>query len=315
MKGRKRRQAAGAALYEVMSDLIYSTTSTDLTIIEALIEAAQHNGPGWLAVEDPVSGQLSYKRLLAATAILGRKLMPLAPEGRTLGVMLPTSNGAVVTLFAVMSAGRVPAMINFTAGAANILAACRAAEVDTILTSRAFIEKGRLGNVVAQLEARLRIIYLEDIRATIGGFDKLRGLLAWKKPLVARKPDDWAVVMFTSGSEGLPKGVVLSHRNMMTNVAQAEARIDFGRQDKLFNVLPVFHSFGLTVGTVLPLVSGVSTLSLSVAAALPHGAGTGLRQSAPPCCSAPIRSSTAMRGSPIRMISARCATCWPAPSR
>ena len=65
--------------------------------------------------------------------------------------------------------------------------------------------------------------------------------------------------MFTSGSEGLPKGVVLSHRNMMTNVAQAEARIDFGREDKLFNVLPVFHSFGLTVGTVLPLVSGVST--------------------------------------------------------
>jgi acyl-[acyl-carrier-protein]-phospholipid O-acyltransferase/long-chain-fatty-acid--[acyl-carrier-protein] ligase len=259
LKGRKRRQAAGAALYEVMSDLIYSTTSTDVTIIEALIEAAHHNGPGWLAVEDPVSGKLSYKRLLAATAILGRKLMPLAAEGRALGVMLPTSNGAVVTLFAVMSAGRVPAMINFTAGAANILSACRAAEVDTILTSRAFIEKGRLGNVVAQLEASLRLIYLEDIRATIGGFDKLRGLLSWNKPLVARKPDDWAVVMFTSGSEGLPKGVVLSHRNMMTNVAQAEARIDFGRQDKLFNVLPVFHSFGLTVGTVLPLVSGVST--------------------------------------------------------
>ncbi len=259
LKGRKRRQAAGAALYEVMSDLIYSTTATDLTIIEALIEAAHHNGPGWLAVEDPVSGQLSYKRLLAATAILGRKLMPLAAEGRALGVMLPTSNGAVVTLFAVMSAGRVPAMINFTAGAANILSACRAAEVDTILTSRTFIEKGRLGAVAAQLEASLRLIYLEDIRATIGGMDKLRGLLSWKKPLVARKPDDWAVVMFTSGSEGLPKGVVLSHRNMMTNVAQAEARIDFGRQDKLFNVLPVFHSFGLTVGTVLPLVSGVST--------------------------------------------------------
>jgi acyl-[acyl-carrier-protein]-phospholipid O-acyltransferase/long-chain-fatty-acid--[acyl-carrier-protein] ligase len=259
LKGRKRRQAAGAALYEVMSDLIYRTTSIDVTIVEALIEAAHHNGPGWLAVEDPVSGQLSYKRLLAATAILGRKLMPLAAEGRTLGVMLPTSNGAVVTLFAVMSAGRVPAMINFTSGAANILSACRAADVDTILTSRTFIEKGRLGAVAAQLETKLRLVYLEDIRTTIGGFDKLRGLLSWKRPLVARKPDDWAVVMFTSGSEGLPKGVVLSHRNMMTNVAQAEARIDFGRQDKLFNVLPVFHSFGLTVGTVLPLVSGVST--------------------------------------------------------
>ncbi len=259
IKGRKRRQAAGAALYTIMSDLIFRTTSTDRTVVRALIDAAKIHGPQWLAVEDPVSGQLTYKRLLQATAILGRKLMPLALEGRPLGIMLPTSNGAVVTLFAVMSAGRVPAMINFTAGAANILAACRAAEIDTILTSRAFVEKGRLDNVVAQLQSQVRIVYLEDIRKTVGTLDKLRGALGWKKPLVARKPDDWAVIMFTSGSEGTPKGVVISHRNMLANVAQAAARVDFGREDKLFNVLPVFHSFGLTAGTVLPLVSGVST--------------------------------------------------------
>jgi acyl-[acyl-carrier-protein]-phospholipid O-acyltransferase / long-chain-fatty-acid--[acyl-carrier-protein] ligase len=257
IKGRKRRQAAGAALYEIMSDMIFRTTSTDRTIVEALIAAAERNGPNWLAVEDPVSGRLTYKRLLMAIAILGRKLMPLAPEGRALGVMMPTSNGGVVTFFAAMSAGRVPAMINFTAGAANILSACRAAELDTIVTSRAFVDKGRLDNVVVQLAKELRIVYLEDIRATVGAFDKLRGLLGWKKPLIARKPDDWAVILFTSGSEGLPKGVVLSHRNMLANVAQAAARIDFGREDKLFNVLPIFHSFGLTAGTVLPLVSGV----------------------------------------------------------
>src|SRR6202042_1400067 len=104
---------------------------------------------------------------------------------------------------------------------------------------------------------QVRVVYLEDIRPTIGLFDKLSGALNWKKPLVARKPDDWAVILFTSGSEGLPKGVVLSHRNILANVAQAEASIDFGREDKLFNLLPVFHSFGLTAGTFLPLVSGV----------------------------------------------------------
>ena len=82
--------------------------------------------------------------------------------------MLPTSNGAVVTLFALMSAGRVPAMINFTAGAANILSACRAAQLDTILTSRVFVEKGRLDHVVAQLQTQVRIVYLEDIRTTVG---------------------------------------------------------------------------------------------------------------------------------------------------
>ncbi|MFZ0147594.1 MAG: acyl-[ACP]--phospholipid O-acyltransferase [Xanthobacteraceae bacterium] len=259
LKGRKRRQAAGSALYTIMSDLIFRTTPTDRTVVEAVIEAAKLHGPAWPAIEDPVRGQMSYRRLLQATAILGHKLMPYALEGHALGVMLPTSNAAVITLLAVMSGGRVPALINFTAGAANVLAACRAAQVDTIVTSRAFVEKGRLENLIAQVQAQVSVVYLEDIAKTIGLPDKLRGFFSWKRPLVARTPDDWAVILFTSGSEGSPKGVVLSHRNMLANVAQAAARIDFGREDKLFNVLPVFHSFGLTAGTVLPLVSGVPT--------------------------------------------------------
>ncbi|HEY4857976.1 MAG TPA: acyl-[ACP]--phospholipid O-acyltransferase, partial [Xanthobacteraceae bacterium] len=257
LKGRKRRQAAGAALYGIMSDLVFRTTSTDRTVIEAVIQAADTHGFRRIAVEDPVSGALSYKRLLTATTILGEKLMPLAAQGRAIGVMLPNANGAVVAVLALMSAGRVPAMINFTAGAANILAACKAAAMDTILTSRAFIERGKLGPLLAAIEKGVKILYLEDIRPSITLTDKIRGLLRYKKPLVNRKPDDWAAILFTSGSEGVPKGVVLSHRNMLANVAQAAARIDFGREDKVFNVLPVFHSFGLTVGVVLPLVSGV----------------------------------------------------------
>jgi acyl-[acyl-carrier-protein]-phospholipid O-acyltransferase/long-chain-fatty-acid--[acyl-carrier-protein] ligase len=257
IKGRKRRQAAGSALYTVMSEMMYRTAATDQTLIEALIAAAELHGPNWLATEDPVSGQLSYKKLLIGVSVLGRKLMPLAPEGKALGVMLPTSNGAIVTMLAVLSAGRVPAMINFSAGATNILGACRAAEVDTILTSRTFVEKGRLDHVVAEIQKQVRVVYLEDIRKTVSRSDKVRGLLSWRKPLVARKPDDWAVILFTSGTEGLPKGVVLSHRNVLTNVAQCAARIDFGREDRLFNALPVFHSFGFTGGVILPLISGV----------------------------------------------------------
>jgi acyl-[acyl-carrier-protein]-phospholipid O-acyltransferase / long-chain-fatty-acid--[acyl-carrier-protein] ligase len=257
LKGRKRRLAAGAALYGIMSDLVFRTTSTDRTVVEAVIQAAATHGRNRVAIEDPVSGEVSYKRLLVAAAIVGTKLMPMAAPGRAVGVMLPNANGAVVTVLGLMTAGRVPAMINFTAGAANILAACKAAQIDTILSSRVFIEKGRLANLVVAIEKEIKIVYLEDIRASITAGDKIRGLLNANKPLLERKPDDWAAILFTSGSEGVPKGVVLSHRNMLANAAQAAARIDFGREDKVFNVLPVFHSFGLTVGVVLPLVSGV----------------------------------------------------------
>ena len=278
LKGRKRRLAAGAALYGIMSDLVFRTTSTDRTVFRAVVDAAHQHGSNRVAVEDPLSGSLTYKKLLVGAAVLGSKLMPLAPEGRAIGVMLPNANGAVVTILGLMSAGRVPAMINFTAGAANILAACKAAQLDKIVTSRSFVEKGKLTNLVATLGQTVGIVYLEDVRETVTFADKIRGLLHREKPLVPRQPDDWAAILFTSGSEGVPKGVVLSHRNMLANAAQAAARIDFGRSDKVFNVLPVFHSFGLTVGLDAAARVGRADLSLSLALALPHRGGTDLRR-------------------------------------
>jgi acyl-[acyl-carrier-protein]-phospholipid O-acyltransferase / long-chain-fatty-acid--[acyl-carrier-protein] ligase len=257
LKGKKRRIAAGAALYEVMSDLVFRTSPTDRTIPEAMIEAAETHGMSWIAVEDPVAGPLSYKRLLLGAAVLGRKLLPFAAEGQAIGVLLPNANGTVVTILALMSGGRIPAMLNFSGGPANVAAACRAAALQTIITSGAFVEKGRLEKLIDHLSTHFRIVYLEDLRATVTFGDKLRGMREFKQPLVARNPDDPACIMFTSGSEGVPKGVVLSHRNILANAAQAEARIDFGRRDTVFNVLPVFHSFGLTVGLILPLVHGV----------------------------------------------------------
>src|SRR5262245_52022017 len=155
-----------------MSDLVFRTTSTDRTVTEAIIEAAQIHGMSRTAVEDPVTGALSYKRLLMGASVLGRKLMPLAAEGKAIGVMLPNANGAVVTVVGIMSAGRVPAMINFTAGLSNIRAACKATEVTTIVTSRAFVEKGKLDALVAALAQELKIVWLEDVRAGVGLADK-----------------------------------------------------------------------------------------------------------------------------------------------
>ena len=257
LKGRPRRQAAGAMLYQIMSDLIFRTTPTDRTVVEAMVEAAKIQGWGRIAVEDPVTGKLSYRKLLIAARVLAGKFESLAGEGEAVGVMLPNANGAAATLLGMMSAGRVPAMINFTAGAANVQAACTAAVVRTIVTSRAFVERARLDKLVDTLAETVRISYLEDLRGTLSIGDKIRGFFRYRRTLVPRKADDPAAILFTSGSEGTPKGVVLSHRNMLCNAAQAAARIDFGRTDKVFNTLPVFHAFGLTVGLVLPLVSGV----------------------------------------------------------
>ena len=257
LKGRRRREAAGAALYEIMSELVFRTTSIDRTIFDATVEAAHKHGTGHVILEDPVSGKLTYRRMLLAARIIGRKLAPLAGVGGAVGVMLPNANGAAIAFLGLSSAGRVPAMINFTSGSANILVACRAAEIGTIVTSRAFVEKASLGPLVATLQATVAIVYLEDIRAGVGALDKLDAFLWWRRPIAERSPVDAAAILFTSGSEGVPKGVALSHRNILANAAQGAARIDFGRTDKVFNVLPLFHSFGLTVGLILPLVSGV----------------------------------------------------------
>ncbi|MFB2552627.1 acyl-[ACP]--phospholipid O-acyltransferase [Ensifer soli] len=255
--GRKRRMAAGAALYGIMSDLVFDTSLSDRTIPEAVIAMAKMRGMRALATEDPLTGALTGGRLLAGAAVLAKKFQGLFPDERSIGVMLPNANGAVATLLGLMSAGKVPAMMNFTAGAANLRSAATAAELKTILTSRAFVEQAKLGPVVEELGRTLRIVYLDELRETIGRLDKLLGFLTKTRLRARRSADDPAVILFTSGSEGAPKGVVLTHRNILANAAQAAARIDFHSGDKVFNVLPVFHSFGLTAGTVLPLVSGV----------------------------------------------------------
>src|SRR6185437_12262017 len=158
-----------------------------------VMAAAHHHGLKRIAVQDPVPGALSYKRLLIGANVLARKLSACAPEGEAVGVLLPNANGAAATILGLTSAGRVPALINFTAGAINILAACEAARVKTIVTSRAFIEKGRLEKLVGSLAPRLQLVYLEDVRARVTLSDKLRAAVSYSRPLAAsqRSPARW----------------------------------------------------------------------------------------------------------------------------
>ena len=179
-------------------------------------------------------------------------------------MLLPNSNGAVVTFFALQAYGRVPAMLNFSAGPQAVTSACKTAEIKTVLTSRRFVELGRFEDLIEAISETSKIVYLEDLKKEIGAIDKAAGMM--KLPFAgyvhryqAVQPEDAAVILFTSGSEGAPKGVVLSHANLMSNLVQLSVRIDFNSQDTVFNCLPMFHSFGLTGGTILPILSGVKT--------------------------------------------------------
>jgi acyl-[acyl-carrier-protein]-phospholipid O-acyltransferase/long-chain-fatty-acid--[acyl-carrier-protein] ligase len=257
LKGKARRNAAGAALQDVMIDALVKNAMLDHSLFEALGHAYRDRDTGKVIIEDALGTKLTYRKLILGAQVLSRKLENGTSVGENVGVLLPNSAGVAVVFMALQNIGRVPAMLNFSAGPVNVLAAMKAAQVKTVLTSKAFIEKGKLDKLMAAISAEARIVYLEDVRASIGMADKIKGLLAGTAPRVVRQANDPAVVLFTSGSEGTPKGVVLSHRNILANSAQALARVDANANDKVFNVLPVFHSFGLTGGMMMPLLAGI----------------------------------------------------------
>jgi len=224
----------------------------------AFRDACDTYGKAGAVLEDALGGKLTYKRVLIGARVLGARFEKMSQPGEALGILLPNTNAVIVTFFALQSAGRVAAMLNYTAGPAALVSALSTGKIRTVLASRAFVDKAGLEAPVAAIEkAGVKIIWLEELRENISLAEKASAFLNWRRPLRPVKASDPAVILFTSGSEGTPKGVVLSHANLHANVAQAEARIDISVQDKLFNVLPVFHSFGLTGGAILPLLYGV----------------------------------------------------------
>jgi len=266
MSAKERRAIAGRRLYDEMSRMIFETSDTQRTLFTALCDASALHGGKALVVEDVKREPLSYARLITAAGLLGKRLEQGTQQGEAIGLLLPNVTGVAAAFFALQAIGRVPAMLNFTVGLANMRSACTTAEIATIVTARAFVEQAKLGDLIAALENDgRRIVYLEDLGATIGAVEKLCAALTVKRAGARHRrraisPDAPAVILFTSGSEGTPKGVVLTHRNLLSNCAQLAARIDFNTSDVVVNALPVFHSFGLTGGTLLPLLNGIRTV-------------------------------------------------------
>jgi acyl-[acyl-carrier-protein]-phospholipid O-acyltransferase/long-chain-fatty-acid--[acyl-carrier-protein] ligase len=257
LRGRPRRRARGVALFDRMAELQFLTFDIRRTLHAAFEASAKARGLSRAAVEDPLSGPMSLRMFRIGVAMLARKIAALTEPGETVGVMLPNANGAALTFMALQAAGRVPAMLNFTSGAHNLIAACEETRIRFVLTSRAFVDKAKLKPEIEAIEAHARIVWLEDMRASATTMDKLRAALAAGSLLADREPDDPAVVLFTSGSEGAPKGVALSHANLLANIAQIGTRFDIRLTDICFNPLPMFHAFGLTGGLLLGLVSSM----------------------------------------------------------
>ena len=264
VKGSERRELAGEQLSELMAEMMYAAEDRDLTLFQALRQGAQHHGARLPIIEDTDRGPLSYRQLSLACLVLGKQLARTTRPREMVGVMLPNSVGACIGFLALSAYGRVPAMLNFTQGTRDWQAACQAAQLRQVITSRRFIERAELGAALEQLRPLVDIVYLEDVAAGIGLRQRLAGLMrllgltfGWK--VDRSTPEQPAVVLFTSGSEGAPKGVVLSHRNIIANIHQVRARLDFNLQDRLLSAMPMFHSFGLMAGVLLPLVAGVRT--------------------------------------------------------
>jgi acyl-[acyl-carrier-protein]-phospholipid O-acyltransferase/long-chain-fatty-acid--[acyl-carrier-protein] ligase len=232
----------------------------EISLFDALVDAARAHGADKPILEDQERRPISYKDLIRASFALGRKLAAMTKPGEHVGVLLPSSQAAVVTFFALHAFGRIPTMLNFTAGLRNLRAACELAGVKRVLTSHRFIEQGKLHDLIDALEPLAAITYLEEVRASIGLPDKLFAAAAALVPKQVRartQPGDPGVILFTSGSFGAPRGVVLTHSNLVANVMQIAAHIDLDPAWVMFNPLPVFHSFGLTGGVLLPLLTGM----------------------------------------------------------
>ncbi|MBI3849029.1 MAG: AMP-binding protein [Verrucomicrobia bacterium] len=251
-------------------------------VLAAIAEMAKQR-PKQIVLEDLTRQKLTYRRLLVGADVLSQQWKTLlspgdspceitpasttvdaataTPQGERVGVLLPNVNAMPVVVLSLWRFGKVPAILNYSTGMATMLACVQLAGIKQIISSRAFLERARL-NIEPLIKAGIEIIYLEDVRAQVSGAQKFFTLFRHilTSHSVLRPPhsgDDPAVVMFTSGSEGEPKGVELSHRNLLANIRQMLAVADMQDTDRMFNALPLFHSFGLTVATLLPLVRGM----------------------------------------------------------
>jgi acyl-[acyl-carrier-protein]-phospholipid O-acyltransferase/long-chain-fatty-acid--[acyl-carrier-protein] ligase len=260
------KKARAPFVARLLGESAYAAQVPAHSLFRELLAAAARHGGGRAAWTGHDGRTLSYSQVLSRSAYLGTRLEASTRQGEVVGIMMPTSIAGALAFWGLQFAHRIPAWLNFTMGPGAFLSTARTAGVRTVVTSRVFVAEARLQEKLAALTgAGIGVIYLEDLRPSF----LRKALAAWLGLRVASayraRESRWDApgrdrrcsIFFTSGSSGLPKAVVLSHENLLANVAQLRARIDFSHNDCVFNALPLFHAFGFTGGMLTPLLSGV----------------------------------------------------------
>ena len=269
MPTREIREKSSSRLYDIMSEMTFDSYDKDRTIFEALTHSMAMVGRLKPIMEDTARKPVKFMAVFLKAFVLGKMINAAVPDEKHVGVMIPTSNGAALTVLGLHAFGKIPAMINFTSDPKQVIATCQTVGVKSVVTAKKVVALAKLENMIAAVEeAGIRVVYLEDLAPTLTLKDKLTGVWRSFRPYKsylktsggAVKPDDPAVILFTSGSEGFPKAVFLTHKNLISNAYQVPSRIDILPNDVFLNVLPMFHSFGLSAGFFLPLLVGVKTV-------------------------------------------------------
>ena len=269
MPNREQRMRSSGKLYDIISNMVFDSFDCNRTVFEAVSDAMKLRGHFFKIMEDTARKPMSYTSVFLKSIILGRLIQKAIPDDKKVGIMIPTSSACVLTFMGLQAHGKIPAMINFTAGPKAVVAGCKTIGLKTIITAHKVVQLAKLDALISEIEkADVKILYLEDLKPTLTLWDKLVGMygalfprsfyhkIHKKHPV---KSSDTAVILFTSGSEGMPKAVLLSHFNLLSNDYQVVSRFDLYPTDVFLNCLPLFHSFGLCAGTIMPLIFGVKT--------------------------------------------------------
>jgi acyl-[acyl-carrier-protein]-phospholipid O-acyltransferase/long-chain-fatty-acid--[acyl-carrier-protein] ligase len=255
---REQRRRAAGIFYRHLSEMRYAASFRKRTLPAEFIHLCRVHRRQ-TAFKDVTQHATTYGEALAGAFLLGRRLRVYA--GENIGVLLPNLTVTALLFFGLLLYRKVPAFLNYAAGTHSLAHMMALAGIETVVTSREFL---RQVNLDEGLFSGRTVVFLEDIELTLRLQTKFAAF--WKSRFPGRyyaalrdEERKTAVILFTSGSEGLPKGVPLTHANLIANVRQCLARIDVYESDYLLNALPLFHSFGLTVGTLLALFVGAKT--------------------------------------------------------